>query len=133
MAVAIAPIFLGFGLSNRVLAQSITIDGTLSPARTLTGSAYRVRQADGRTVGRNLFHSFGRFNLNTGESVTFESAPDIRNIITRVTGGTPSAIDGLIQTECSIVNLFLINPNVHSVWAQCQPERGRIVCGNYRK
>ena len=106
---AIAQIFLG--LPSRVLAQSITIDGTLHPARPLTGANYRIRQADGRTVGRNLFHSFGRFDLNTGESATFESTPDIRNIITRVTGGTPSAIDGLIQTESRNVNLFLINPN----------------------
>ncbi len=106
---AIAQILLG--LPSRVLAQSITLDGTLSPARTLTGANYRIRQADGRTVGRNLFHSFGRFNLNTGESATFESAPDIRNIITRVTGGSPSAIDGLLQTESRNVNLFLINPS----------------------
>ncbi len=107
---AIAHLILGFGLPDRALAQSITLDGTLKPARTLTGANYRIHQADGRTVGRNLFHSFGRFNLNTGESVTFESAPDIRNIITRVTGGTPSSINGLIQTQSSTANLFLINP-----------------------
>ena len=106
---AIAQLLLG--LPSQVFAQSITIDGTLHPTRTLTGANYRIRQADGRTVGRNLFHSFGRFNLNTGESATFESTPDIRNIITRVTGGSPSAIDGLIQTESNNVNLFLINPN----------------------
>jgi filamentous hemagglutinin family protein len=108
---AIAQILLGLGFKSHVLAQSITLDGTLSPARTLTGASYRIRQADGRTVDRNLFHSFGRFNLTTGESATFESAPDIRNIITRVTGGSPSAIDGLIQTESNNVNLFMINPS----------------------
>jgi len=96
--------------SNRAVAQ-ITIDGTLSPARTLTGPNYTIRQADGQTVGSNLFHSFGRFNLSTGESATFQSDASIRNIFSRVTGGSPSTINGLIATESRNVNLFLMNPS----------------------
>jgi filamentous hemagglutinin family protein len=96
--------------SNRAVAQ-ITIDGTLSPARTLTGPNYTIRQADGQTVRSNLFHSFGRFNLSTGESATFQSDASIRNIFSRVTGGSPSTINGLIATESRNVNLFLINPS----------------------
>lgn len=92
------------------IAQSITLDGTLSPARTLTGPIYPILQADGATIGTNLFHSFGRFNLISGETASFESAAAIRNIISRVTGGTASSIDGLIVTQSANVNLFLINP-----------------------
>jgi filamentous hemagglutinin family protein len=97
--------------ATSVLAQSITIDGTLSPAQTLTGPAYTIPQSAGQTVGSNLFQSFGRFNLNMGEIANFESAGNIRNILSRVTGGSASMIDGLISTNSANVNLFLINPS----------------------
>ncbi|WP_421656520.1 filamentous hemagglutinin N-terminal domain-containing protein [Leptothermofonsia sp. ETS-13] len=92
------------------IAQNITLDGTLGPAQTLTGPTYLIRQVDGTTVGSNLFHSFGRFNLSAGEVANFQSAANIRNILSRVTGGSPSSIDGLIFTQSPNVNLFLINP-----------------------
>jgi filamentous hemagglutinin family protein len=92
-------------------AQNITIDGTLGTAKTLApnGKNYTIQQTDGQTVGKNLFHSFGRFNLNTGETATFESGANIQNIISRVTGGSRSTIDGIISA--GNVNLFLINPS----------------------
>ncbi len=97
--------------SNCVLAQNITLDGSLGPAGTLTGPRYTIPQAAGQTVGSNLFHSFGKFNLDAGERADFYSAPGIRNILSRVTGGSRSLIDGLIYTDSSNVNLFLINPS----------------------
>ncbi|MBW4609657.1 MAG: filamentous hemagglutinin N-terminal domain-containing protein [Hassallia sp. WJT32-NPBG1] len=96
---------------NSAFAQQITIDGTLSPERTLTGPNYIIRQADGQTVGNNLFQSFGRFNLNAGESANFQSDVNIRNILSRVTGGFASTIDGRIFTQSANVNLFFINPS----------------------
>ncbi|MBW4568886.1 MAG: S-layer family protein [Tolypothrix carrinoi HA7290-LM1] len=100
-----------FATASSVFAQSITIDGTLSPAQTLTGPVYTIPQSAGQTVGNNLFQSFGRFNLNMGEIANFESAGNIRNILSRVTGGSASMIDGLIFTNSANVNLFLINPS----------------------
>jgi filamentous hemagglutinin family protein len=96
---------------NRTLAQNITLDGTLVPAQTLNGPAYTIPQSVGQTVGSNLFHSFGSFSLFTGERANFQSAADIRNIFSRVTGGSPSFINGLIFTNSLNVNLFLINPS----------------------
>ncbi|MGI8504272.1 MAG: filamentous hemagglutinin N-terminal domain-containing protein, partial [Hassallia sp.] len=96
---------------NCAFAQQITIDGTLSPERTLTGPNYIIPQAYGQTVGNNLFQSFGRFNLNAGESGNFQSDVNIRNILSRVTGGFASTIDGRIFTESANVNLFFINPS----------------------
>jgi filamentous hemagglutinin family protein len=94
------------------LGQSITLDGSLGLVRPLgNGPFYTIRQADGTTIGSNLFHSFGRFNLATGEIANFQSAAAIQNILARVTGGTASSIDGLIFTSSSAVNLFLINPS----------------------
>ncbi|GAX40403.1 filamentous hemagglutinin outer membrane protein [Tolypothrix sp. NIES-4075] len=96
---------------NSAFAQQITIDGTLSPERTLSGPNYIIPQAYGQTVGNNLFQSFGRFNLNAGESANFQSDVSIRNILSRVTGGLPSTIDGRIFTQSANVNLFFINPS----------------------
>ncbi|BBD58251.1 filamentous hemagglutinin outer membrane protein [Nostoc sp. HK-01] len=97
--------------ANNVLAQNITIDGTLSPAQTLNGPTYTIPQSVGQTVNSNLFHSFGQFSLIEGESAIFQSNANIRNIFSRVTGGYPSNIDGLIFTQNRSVNLYLINPS----------------------
>ncbi len=99
-------------LGAPVTAQNITLDGSLGPVRDLgNGPVYEIQQADGTTVGENLFHSFGQFNLSVGEKASFQSTPTIQNILTRVTGGSTSSIDGLIFTESPAVNFFLINPS----------------------
>jgi filamentous hemagglutinin family protein len=98
---------------NYTLAQpsSIILDGTLGPAGPLTGPLYIIPQEVGQTVDTNLFHSFFQFGLRPDERVGFASAANIRNILVRVTGGSPSLIDGLIFTQSLNVNLFLINPS----------------------
>lgn len=99
--------------ATHTCAQNITLDSTLGSgtAETLTGPNYQIPESLGKTVGNNLFHSFGKFNLNANEAAIFESSNNIRNILSRVTGGTPSSIDGLIRTLGSNVNFFLINPS----------------------
>jgi filamentous hemagglutinin family protein len=104
--IAIAPL-----LSDCVLAQNISLDGTLRERKTLSGPNYIIRQTDGQTVGNNLFHSFGKFGLERGEAATFQSSNNIANIFSRVTGNSPSKIDGLIATMGTRANLFLMNPN----------------------
>jgi filamentous hemagglutinin family protein len=98
------------GTPAKCLAQSIRFDGKLSPIRQLAGPDYIIKQSDGRAAGQNLFHSFQKFNLDLGEKAIFESDAGIRNILSRVTGGSRSEINGLIKTNPG-VNLFLINPN----------------------
>lgn len=90
-------------------AEIIT-DGTLGHAIQLTGSNYQITADLGQQRGNNLFHSFERFNLLSGEIATFSGAGEIQNIISRVTGGTASHIDGTIRSEIPNANLYLINP-----------------------
>jgi filamentous hemagglutinin family protein len=95
------------GLSH----AQLTLDGSLGPQRTLTGPDYRIDAAVGQIRGGNLFHSFGQFNVGTGERATFTGPTAITNIMSRVTGGQPSRIDGQIRSEIAGANLFLLNPS----------------------
>jgi len=61
--------------------------------------------------GQNLFHSFQEFGLNSSQIADFLANPTLRNILGRVTGGTPSSIDGLLRVTGGNANLFLMNPN----------------------
>ncbi|MCF2146377.1 S-layer family protein [Desmonostoc muscorum LEGE 12446] len=63
----------------------------------------------GTIVGKNLFHSFEIFSIPTNGVAYFQNTANIQNIISRVTGQSPSIIDGLIRTDAA--NLFFINPN----------------------
>ena len=40
----------------------------------------------GYQLGPNLFHSFGRFNLDKGFEAVFSGPSDVHNILARVTG-----------------------------------------------
>ncbi len=91
-------------------AQSIVLDGSLGTAGALNGPDYQIKAEYGKQAGVNLFHSFQQFNLNTNESATFSGPDTVQNIISRVTGGTQSFIDGEIRTTIPNANLFLLNP-----------------------
>ena len=101
-----------FAIPFLAWAGSITTDGTtrMGAASSLTGPKYAIPQSLGTTVGNNLFHSFGVFNLNQGDIATFTGANTLQNIISRVTGGSPSSIDGTIQSKIGNANFFFINP-----------------------
>ena len=97
-------------LDGAVWAQGITVDGRLSPARTLAGPNYAIGPELGRQVGGNLFHSFGAFGLTQGESATFSGPASVGNVIGRVTGGAASSIDGRVSSSIPGASLYLVNP-----------------------
>ena len=96
-------------IAQRVRSQNVipATDGTATTV-TQTGNQYNI--SGGTQAGANLFHSLQQFGLTTGEIANFLSHPDIQNILTRVVGGTPSQIAGIIQVTGGNSNLFLLNP-----------------------
>lgn len=97
-------------LSAPVFASGIATDGTLGPAVTLGGPGYIIDQSLGARRGGNLFHSFREFSIANGESATFTGDPDLENVISRVTGGGRSQIDGLLRSQVGQANFYLVNP-----------------------
>jgi filamentous hemagglutinin family protein len=92
-----------------VQAQIVT-DGTLGPKVSLQGGEIKIGADLGSRRGDNLFHSFEKFGIATGQSATFTGPGDIRNVISRVTGGEISNIDGKLASKVGQADLYLLNP-----------------------
>ncbi|MDB9503591.1 DUF4347 domain-containing protein [Spirulina major CS-329] len=92
-------------------AQSITpaADGTGSVV-TQSGDLYQITGGTLSGDGANLFHSLEQLGLNPTEIAQFLAQPQIQNILARVTGGSPSVLQGLVQVLGGGANLYLINP-----------------------
>ncbi|MFH0731126.1 MAG: filamentous hemagglutinin N-terminal domain-containing protein [Pseudomonadota bacterium] len=93
-----------------VLKAEVVTDGTVGLAAALSGPAYRIGDDLGTRAGNNLFHSFERFSLQQQESATFTGPNDIANVISRVTGGSVSTIDGILRSEVGTADFYFINP-----------------------
>ncbi|HID98857.1 MAG TPA: filamentous hemagglutinin N-terminal domain-containing protein [Thiotrichaceae bacterium] len=103
--------FLMLFIVHYSLQAEVITDGTLGQATSLSGPDYRISETLGQQRGSHLFHSFQSLNLNTGESATFTGPQTVTNILTRVTGGTRSWIDGTLRSEIPNANLYLLNPS----------------------
>jgi filamentous hemagglutinin family protein len=84
----------------------ITTDGTIPTNVNQNDNVTEI--TGGSQAGSNLFHSFKDFSIPAGNEASFNNADDIQNILSRVTGGNISNINGLIRANDA--NLFLINP-----------------------
>jgi filamentous hemagglutinin family protein len=89
----------------------VTLDGTLGPSGPLPGPDYQIGADLGEQQGSNLFHSFQSFNLQSDESAHFSGPDQIKNIFSRVTGGQPSHIDGLIRSTMPDADMYFLNPS----------------------
>jgi filamentous hemagglutinin family protein len=85
-------------------------DTALQPVETPAG-VWEIGEIHGRRVGRNIFHSFGKFNVGAGDTALFTANPvPTDNVISRVTGGA-SSIYGTIRSGIPGADLFLLNPS----------------------
>lgn len=100
----------GVFLPETCLAGVVT-DGSLGAATSLSGPNYAIGSTLGQVRGNNLFHSFSQFNLSASESATFSGPANITNIISRVSNGAQSSIDGTVGSSIAGANLYLINPS----------------------
>jgi filamentous hemagglutinin family protein len=92
------------------LNADVFTDGTVGPRTHLSGQM-RIGHELGTTKGANLFHSFKTFNIHNGESATFTGPAEIQNVISRVTGGELSTLDGPLNSEVGNADVYLINPS----------------------
>jgi filamentous hemagglutinin family protein len=94
-----------------LLAGQVTLDHSLGQTgQSLSGPNFSIAPNNGKTVGHNLFFSFTQFDLANGDTATFSGPNTIQNILSRVTGGNPSSIDGTIRSTITGANFFFINP-----------------------
>lgn len=89
----------------------ITTDGSLGTKVNLPGPNFQIEAELGQQHGGNLFHSFQNFNLQNHESATFSGASSVQNVISRVTGGNPSIIDGIIRSTIPNADMYFLNPD----------------------
>ncbi len=102
--------FLNLYVENS-FSETISTDGSMGNSQVFNGTNVSISQDVGTTVGNNLFHSFSEFNINQGQTVTFTGADNLQNVISRVTGGNPSVIDGTLKSEIKNADFYFINPN----------------------
>jgi filamentous hemagglutinin family protein len=101
------------GSSPAQVQTALTPDGTLGTAISPRGTLFDI--TGGTRQGPNLFHSFDRFSVGTGHTANFTSEQTgIKNILSRVTGGQRSDIDGILRTDGQLraegAHLYLLNP-----------------------
>jgi filamentous hemagglutinin family protein len=96
-------------VGQAAVTSAITGDGTLGTTVTPSGQSYVI--GGGTLRGSNLFQSFDRFTVGTGDTATFTGPAGTANILSRVTGGQRSEIDGRLQSTIQGANLYLLNPS----------------------
>lgn len=117
LGVSIATLGFSFLPLAPALAQSLgaapiipAADATGTLVNTAGGDRFDITGGSRSSNGQNLFHSFETFGLDASQTANFIAAPEIQNILGRVTGGDTSYIDGRVQVSNGSANLFLINP-----------------------
>jgi filamentous hemagglutinin family protein len=118
---AIASALAGLMLALPAAAQ-VVLDGSVGsagPGLVPGGTddlgqpaTYLIQDDLGEQSGSNLFHSFSRFDVGTGETATFMSTSPtpIDRVLSRVTGGSQSEIYGTLRSTIPGADLYLMNP-----------------------
>lgn len=78
---------------------NITASGTVGTVINTSGATHTI--TGGTVASTNLFHSFGRFDLESGHTADFKYGTGTTNIISRVTDGFASNIYGFLKVSAS--------------------------------
>jgi len=100
------------GMAISISHADVTPSGLGTAVNQSSPGVFDITGGTRPSGGTNLFHSFGDFSLDAGQSGNFinDSGLATANILGRVTGG-PSNIFGTIDTSAFPgANLFLMNP-----------------------
>ncbi|MDO8333751.1 MAG: filamentous hemagglutinin N-terminal domain-containing protein [Nitrosomonas sp.] len=87
----------------------------LSIDKTGSNYLYTLSEVNGQASGGNLFFSFSHFNIGNSDTAWFNlNTLDLANVISRVTGGSESVIDGQLKMTNiaggNVPGFFFINP-----------------------
>jgi filamentous hemagglutinin family protein len=104
----IASLIIAINLLN--VQAEVVLDGSFGRNESLSGPNFDIGANLGQQVGTNLFHSFQTFNLNQSEIATFSGPNQIRNVISRVTGGNKSTINGTLRSLMPQADMYFLNP-----------------------
>jgi filamentous hemagglutinin family protein len=105
LSLALSAIALG-SWGQGGLAQGIVGNG----GTQVQGNGPQFEITGGVRSGQNLLQSFEKFGLNAGQVANFQTPADVTNLLTRVTGGSASVINGRLQITGSNANFYLLNP-----------------------
>lgn len=101
--------WIGQGINPGSVQAQVRSDGTMGTSVSQTGSNFTINGGTRPNNGPNLFHSFSQFSVPSNGAAIFNNAATVETIFARVTGGSASQIDGLIQANGN-ASLFLLNP-----------------------
>ena len=114
------------GSCDVAIAQ-ISTDDSVSTQVDRTENVVEIK--GGVAKGNNLFHSFQEFSVPQGDTAFFNNSQSVGNIISRVTGGSVSQIDGLIRANGN-ANLILLNPSGINFGANARLDIGGSFLGS---
>src|SRR3954467_12907176 len=104
------PLLLMVLLAAGPVQAQIVTDGSVGPKVSLSGGEIKIGAELGTQRGNNLFHSFEKFGIAPGQTATFTGPGTIKNVISRVTGGEASNIDGQLASSLGQADLYFLNP-----------------------
>jgi len=108
-------------LPHAALAGGVVRDGSIGPAGDVAGgvdslgveATYLIDASDGEQRGGSLFHSFSEFSIGEGQTATFDApsgTTDVHHVVSRVTGGDRSDIQGTLRSTIQGAAVWLLNP-----------------------
>ena len=100
---------------------AIAIDDTLGDAANITGGV--IDSSYGLAKGENVYYSLAKLELRGGDRLAFgELGADQKRVLTRVTGGESSVLDGTVDLGAKQGDLILMNPSGFTVGPNAQFE-----------